>query len=171
VILVGTGQWGGIGTQSYFSYQGDTAEAQAYYDRLLSGYGDIPKNVIESVEAQYRFGRALFFQELQNTIPIFLMILLAIMANAYQLSVLGCEASDKRHAVAKSEGRTTLSLIRGEISALILTLLLGAFLLYRFARVPVTDLALITGLYFIFDVAMLWGVTHFRTRHFAERLR
>jgi len=171
IFLVNNSDLFNIGFQSYFRFDGDPAEAQAYFDNIYLNYGALSSVIIESVEAQYMFFRAFFLQDLQIALPIFIMIIFAIIANASQLAVLNCEINDRRYAILKSEGRRPISLIIDELKVSAFLLVIAQTILYVFMEIPLIDVIFIISAYFAIESLLLWGTTAFQTRHFAERLR
>jgi hypothetical protein len=160
-----------ISRHSYFRFEGDPAGVQSYFDGIYLNYGGVSSVIIEPVEAQYIFFRAFFIQDLQIVLPIFIMIVLAIISNAYQLAILNYETKDRRYAVMKSEGRRTISLIFDELKVSVFLLVIAQAILYVFMEIPLADVILIISVYFIIESLLLWGTTAYQTRRFAERLR
>jgi len=171
VLLVKDRELGSIGSHSYFRYYGDPSGVQEYFDNLCLHYQAKPYITIESIQEQYVFDKAFFIQEFKVFLPIFIMIILAIITNTYQLSVLNCEINDKKYAILKSEGRNTMYLIFDEVKVCIFLLFAAETVLYVFMNIAFGNLIFIIGIYFIMDLLLLWCTTGFRMKHFAERLR
>jgi hypothetical protein len=171
VIVVTGGGFGSISNHSYFEYDGDPAEAQEYFDSVFSKFGAVSWVNVESVKEQYIFRKAFFLQGFYAMLPVFLMILLAIVTNTYQLAILNCEINDKRYAIMKSEGKGVSALISGEVKTSALLLLVAETILYMFPDIPFWTLIVVVGVYFVADVLLLRLTTGLRTRHFAEKLR
>lgn len=162
----------GIGSSiAYFKYDGNSTEAQEYFDNVYLEHNEVSPFYVESVEEQYNSQRAFFLQEFKTILPIFIVIILAIFINTYQQSMLNCEINDKKYAILKSEGSSTIALILGELKVVVLFLLVALAILYKLMDFPFGDAAFIITFYLVIDGLVLWITTHIKTRHFSESLR
>lgn len=162
----------GIGSNiAYFKYDGNSIDAQEYFDNVYLEHNEVSPFYVESVEEQYNSDRAFFLQELKTILPIFIVIILAIFMNTYQQSILNCEINDKKYAILKSEGSSTIGLILGELKVVVLFLLVAQAILYTWLDFPFGDAAFIITFYLAIDGLVLWITTHLKTRHFSESLR
>jgi len=155
---------------SYFTHVGNALDAQTYYDNLCLGLDTLPISRIVSVKDSYMSVKAFYFQNFWFFLSVFLMVLLAIGVNIYHIAVLNCEIHVKKFAILKSEGRNTFALIWNELKICIILLLIAEVILLRFMNI-ITSLIWIIGIYFMLDLLLLWCVTGYRMRNFAERLR
>jgi len=162
---------GSLGGNSYFIYEGDQEEAQAYYNQVSQDFGQLPIHRIKSVRARYMEHKIYFIQQLTALMPIFIMILIAIIMNTYQLASLNYEIKDKKFALLKTEGKTIFELIIDEIGIGLLLLTLTELIVFVYMDVSFKDIAFITIAYFVVDYIVLWIVTKIKTKHFVERLR
>ncbi|MCL2717421.1 MAG: hypothetical protein FWE14_01375 [Lachnospiraceae bacterium] len=172
IIIVSDSFGVNLSTSTYFTYLGDKNEAQLFYDELCLHFDTIPESIIESVMSQYQTFKVMFVQySLKNFLPIFLATILAIGANSYLIAVLNCEINEKRYAVLKCEGKTTFALIKDELITCFILLFLAEVILLYFVKMDFRELLTVIGIYFAFNVLILWCVTNYRMRNFAEKLR
>lgn len=156
---------------AYFKYDGNSTEAQEYFDNVYLEHNEVSPFYVESVKEQYNSQRAFFLQEFKTILPIFIVIILAIFINTYQQSMLNFEINEKKYAILKSEGSSTVALILGELKIVVLFLLVAQAILYTLMDFPFGDAAFIITFYLVIDVLVLWITTHLKTKHFSESLR
>jgi len=161
----------GMSLTNYFKYDGDLKQAIEYFDQVSLEHGAQPTIMVESVADLYRFWKAFFLQEFKVILPIFLMIILAIVTNTYQLSILNCEINRKKYAILKSQGSRNIDLIWREVGITIFLLLVAETILYQLMSIPLGSLISIIMVYLIIDIVVLWVTVCLKMRKFSEILR
>jgi len=160
-----------IDSYSYFYYQGSTEQAQEYFDALMMENGIPPRWSITSISEQYQEDKAYFIQVFRDDMVVFALVIIAIIANAYHLAVLNCEADGKRHAVVLAEGHVVFSLVADEIISCAIALLAGTVLFMFFTGISITRTILLVFIFLPIIVIVLLRVTSKLCRSFANRLR
>lgn len=160
-----------ISNSSFFTFSGDEPAAQAYFDQLYQEAGYASTELVRPVKSGYLSDKFLFMEEFKLFMPVFVMILLVIIINSLQLSLLDCAINDKKYALQKSEGSSNWSVLGWELSVNFFLLLIAEVILYQFTDLSLRELLVITISYAALDVLLFWSMTSYQQRHFAERIR
>ena len=156
---------------SYFKYDGNVHEAQTYYSRVSSGFDTPPVSRIDSVTDLYIYARAFFVQNFSTLLPVFIITLLVVATNTLFIAILNCEIHSKKYAILKSEGRSTFTLIVGELKISVVLLLIAQAIIFWVMDIDPMSVLLLMGLYFALDVMLLWSITNRKMKKYSDRLR
>jgi hypothetical protein len=160
-----------LGLKSFFTFNGNRDEAQKYYEEVSLKHGSKPLEYVESVKEKYVIEKAFFYQEFMIILPIFIMILIAILLNTCQLALLNCEINDKKYALLKSIGKSNFGLLIEELGIAAMLLLIAETILHLFMDISYSHLTIIIFVYLSVDILVFWIITSLKMKHFAERLR
>jgi hypothetical protein len=170
IFIIPTNSVTEFSSSSYFTYIGNTDQAQEYYDTVSRSSGVLPIYTVESLRDNYFSWKADLIYDIRSILPVLGMIGITVFVNAFQTAQQSNEINRKRYAIRKTEGEKTISVIFHEVIVHCLLFSLTLLGLSLFSNLSLMYLVLLTLVLLMIDLLVLFSVTSTKTKNLVASL-